>query len=294
MQSPAAMATVPSMMHEVRCIPTAPRRVRSGPILAHHWPVFALGAVLTVVGGLWAWMLFLAAGAKPSDQRRLDRGPTEQVQAVVDRVDEPVRDRSGDLVPWHEGVQRQTVHYVFRYRDQDLMGASFALVGSYAVGNVAVVELLPREPNVNRIVGTLLHVERAWLQWENWLLVVVGPGVLVLLGWLAGVLRLRSVLVHGDVAVGTVLGVAPVRLVLPEMLRVAFVFRDRHAATQRGSHWVRVHSGLGRRLVQQMQAGSFEPMPVLHDRRFPRGGRMLVPQDFLPADSLHGIGELHA
>ena len=282
------------MMHEVRCIPTAPRRVRNGPILAHCWPLFALGAVLTVVGGLWAWMLFLAAGAKPSDQRRLDEGPTEQVQGVVDRVDEPQRDRQGNLMPWYDGVQRQAVHYTFRYRDRDLMGQSFAPVGSHSIGTVVVVEVWPREPNINRIVGTLLHVERAWLQWENWLLCVVGPGVLVLFGWLAGVLRLRHVLVHGDVAVGTVLGVAPVRGVLPEMLRVAFVFRDRHAATQRGAHWVRVHSGLGRRLAQQLQAGKFEPMPVLHGRRHPRGSRMLLPQDFLPADSLHGIEELHA
>jgi hypothetical protein len=282
------------MMHEVRSIPTAPRRVRSGPILAHHWPLLALGAVLTVVGGLWAWMLFLAAGAKPSDQRRLDEGPTEQVQGVVDRVDEPLRDGHGYLVEWHDGVARQPVHYVFRYGAHELMGESFAPVGHYGVGSVVAVELLPGEPNRNRIVGTLLHVERAWLQWENWLLVVVGPGAVVLLGWLAGFLRLRSVLVHGDVAVGTVLGVSPVRFVLPEMLRVVFVFRDHHAATQRGSHWVRVHSGLGRRLAQQLRAGRFEPMPVLHDRRFPRGGRMLVPQDFLPADSLHGIEELHA
>ena len=282
------------MMHEVRCIPTAPRRVRHGPILAHRWPLLALGAVLTVVGGLWTWMLFLAAGAKPSDQRRLDRGPTEQVQAVVDAVGEPRRDRQGNVVQWHDGVSRQAVHYTFRHRDRDLAGESFAPVGVYSVGSAVVVELLPEESNRNRIVGTLLHVEHAWLQWENWLLVVVGPGVLVLFGWLAGVVRLRHVLVHGDVAVGTVLGVAPVRGVLPEMLRVAFVYRDRHAATQRAGHWVRVHSNLGRRLGQQLQAGTFEPMPVLHGRRHPRGGRMLLPQDFLPADSLHGIGELHA
>jgi hypothetical protein len=282
------------MMHEVRCIPTAPRRVRAGPILAHGWPLLAVGAVMTVVGGLWAWMLFLAAGAKPSDQRHLDEGPTEQVQAVVDRVDEPLRDGRGNLVQWHDAVQRQTVHYQFRHRDKDLMGESFAAVGDYVVGSIVTVEVLPQEPHINRIVGTLLHVERAWLQPGNWLLVVVGPGALLLAGWLSGVLRLRHVLVHGDVAVGTVLAVSPVRGVLPEMLRVMFVFRDRHAATQRGGHWVRVHSSLGRRLAQQLQAGHFEPMPVLHGRRHPRGGRMLVPQDFLPADSLHGIEELPA
>jgi len=281
------------MMHEVRCIPTAPRRVRAGPVLAHGWPLLAVGAVMTVVGGLWAWMLFLAAGAKPSDQRRLDEGPTEQVQGVVDRVDEPLRDRSGNLVPWHDAVQRQTVHYQFRWRDRDLMGESLAELGECAVGSDVTVELLAHEPHINRIVGTLLHLERAWLQPGNWLLGVVGPGALLLLGWLSGVLRLRHVLVHGDVAVGTVLGVWPVRGVLPEMLRVAFVFRDRHAVTQRGGHWVRVHSGLGRRLAQQLQAGRYEPMPVLHGRRSPRGGRMLVPQDFLPADSLH-IEELPA
>ncbi|MDO8349191.1 MAG: DUF3592 domain-containing protein [Planctomycetota bacterium] len=288
------MASVLVMMHEVRCIPTAPRRVRSGPILAHRWPLLLLGAVLTVVGGLWAWMLFLAAGAKPSDQRRLDQGPTERVQAVVDRVDEPLRDRHGDLVPWHDAVQRQAVHYQFRYRDQDQMGESFAALGSYAVGSTVTVELLPLEPNRNRIQGTLLHVERSWLQPGNWLLYVVVPGAVVLLGWLTGVLQLRRVLVHGDVAVGTVLDVSAVRFVLPEMLRVAFVFRDHRAVTQRGRQWVRVHSPLGKRLALQMQAGRFEPMPVLHDRSLPQWSRMLLPQDFLPSDSLHANQELPA
>jgi len=279
------------MMHEVRSIPTAPRSVRPGPILAHRWPLLALGVQLIVIGGLWAWMLFLAAGAKPSDQRRLDEGPVAQVTATVNRVDEPLRDRNGELVPWHDVIGRQHVHYSFRHRDHDQPGSSFARVGDYQVGSTATVELLPDEPNRNRIVGTVLHVSHAWLEPTNWLIAVVVPGALVLLGWLAGVFQLRQVLVHGDVAVGTVLDVAPVRFVLPEMLRVAFVFRDHHAATWRGRHWVRVHSRLGQRLCQQLQAGRFEPMPVLHDRRFPQWSRMLVPQDFLPA-SLHWIEEL--
>jgi len=282
------------MMHEVRSIPTAPRRVRPGPILAHRWPLLALGVQLIVVGGLLAWMLFLAAGAMPSDQRRLDEDRTVRVQATVTRVEVPLRDRNGELVPWHDGVGRQRVHYHFPYRDRDQPGASFAKVGDYEVGSTATVELLPDEPNRNRIVGTLLYVGRTWLEPTNWLMAIAMPGALVLLGWLAGVFQLRQVLVHGDVAVGTVLDVTPVRFVLPEMLRVAFVFRDHHAATQRGRHWVRVHSRLGQRLMTQRQAGHFESMPVLHDRRFPQWSRMLVPQDFLPADSLHRNEELPA
>ena len=87
-------------------------------------------------------------------------------------------------------------------------------------------------------------------------------------------------LVHGDVSVGTVTAVTPVRWILPETLRVSYEFRDHQSRIRRGQHWVRVHSGLGMRLLKQQHTGWFEPMPVLCDRQFPQWNRMLLADDF--------------
>lgn len=269
------------MRHEVASIPPAPRRVRLRPLLAHRWPLLAAGALGVALGSLWSWMLFLAAGAKPSDQRRLDQGPTVRATASIDAIDEPLR-FGDETAPWPDRTPRQLVHYSFRFRDQDFTGQSFARLGTCAAGSTAEVELLPAEPNRNRLVGTLLHVERAWLQPGNWLCAVVAPSALLLLGWLAGVFQLWQVTVHGDVSVGNVLSIVPVRWVLPQMLRVQFEFRDHRAQLRRSRHWVRVHSELGARLLRQLHTGWFEPMPVLHDRRLPQWSRLLLPGDFLP------------
>ena len=130
---------------------------------------------------------------------------------------------------------------------------------------------------------------RAWLQARFWIATMAVPGVLILLGWLAGFFQLRQVLVHGDVSVGRVTAIANVRFVLPEMLRVTYEFRDHRAVTRMNSHWVRVHGHLGERLVKQMHTGWLEPMPVLHDRRLPQWNRMLLPRDFLPHASQHAL-----
>jgi len=273
------------MMHEVRSIPTAPRRIRLRPLLAHRWPLFFVGALCVVAGSLCSWMLFLASGAKPSDQRRLDRGPVEVVSAVVERVDEPTRQDDGAPIEWPDHIPRQTVHYSFTFRDLPLSGASFAKVGVFHQGDQVDVELLPQEPNRNRIRGTLLHLDRVWLQPETWLGALVVPGILLLLGWLAGVFQLWQVLSNGDVSVGTVTSARPVRFVLPEMLSVRFEFRDYRARVRNSRHWVRLRSELGMRLMRQQHTGWFEPMPVLHDRRLPQWNRMLLPLDFLSVNS---------
>ena len=273
------------MMHEVRSIPTAPRRIRLRPLLAHRWPLFFLGALCVITGGLTSWMLFLAAGAKPSDERRLNLGPATIVAGVVERVEEPVLEANGTPIEWPDHVQRQAVHYTFVFRDLHLSGTSFAKVGALHQGDPVEVELLPLEPNRNRIKGTLLHLERGWLKPGNWLGAIVMPGLLLLLGWVAGVFQLWQVLVYGDVSVGNVTHVRPVRFVLPEMLSVRFEFRDHRARLRSTRHWVRLHSELGMRLHKQQHTGWFEPMPVLHDRRLPQWNRMLLPLDFLPVNS---------
>jgi hypothetical protein len=272
------------MRHEVRSIPPAPRRVRLRPLLAHRWPLLLGGFALAIVGGLVTWMLFLAAGGKASDQRRLDAGPRALARGSVTGADAPVT--------W-DGRQWQYTRYTWTWNGSERIGAAFAAAGQYPAGTAVEVEYLADEPRINRIPGTLLHVDVVWLRPETWLGAVVVPGALLLLGWLAGVFQLRHVLVHGDASIATLVEVRRVRGVLPEMLRVRYEFRDHHAVPRRGCHWVRVHSELGERLERQQTSGWFEPMPVLHDRRLPQWSRILLPADFLPAGDATpaGIGE---
>ena len=48
-----------------------------------------------------------------------------------------------------------------------------------------------------------------------------------------------------------------------------------------------VANELGARVLHQMHTGWFDPLPVLHDRRFPQFNRMLLARDFLPSTSPH-------
>lgn len=224
-------------------------------------------------------MLWLARGALASDQRRLDAGPTVQVPATVVAVDPPLQ-AAGRPVPWPDGIDRCAVHYAFRYREQTLPGSSFAPLGAYQPGATALVELLPNEPNRNRLVGSLIYLERGWLQPEPWFALTVVPGALLLLGWLAATSQLRTVLMHGDAAVAIVETVRPVPWLLPQMLDVRFSFLDHRARPRRGRHWVRAHGALGRRLLQHTRGGATLRVPLLHDRRFPQWHRLVLPEAF--------------
>ncbi|MEO6597041.1 MAG: hypothetical protein ABIP94_20035 [Planctomycetota bacterium] len=261
------------MKHEVRSIPPAPRRVRLQPLLAHRWPLLASGGALLVLGCLAAWLMFLQAGGKPSDQQLLQSGPVERAIGKVGTMEPAIR-RDGQL--W------QRVHYTFAWRDGTLTGACFVPAGTRLRDTEAPVEVLRGQPQINCIEGGVLYMDRLWLQPGFWLGIMVVPGCLVLLGWAASFFQLRQVLVHGDVSVGRVTAVSPVSLVLPEMLCVVYEFRDHRATARRNRHWVRLHGALGARLSRQLQSGRFEEMPVLHDRRLPQWNRMLLPADFLP------------
>ncbi|CAN0501312.1 unnamed protein product, partial [Discosporangium mesarthrocarpum] len=124
-------------------------------------------------------------------------------------------------------------------------------------------------------------MSRSWLYARFWLASAVAPGALILLGWLAGLFQLRRVLMHGDVSAGRVLGVRPVRWILPEMLVVQYEFRDHRATIRRNRHWVRAHGALGSRLLHHPSPRVNDALPVLHDRRLPQWNRILLPQDFL-------------
>lgn len=271
------------MRHEVRKIPPAPRLVRWGPLLARRWPLAIAGGMLVVCGTLVAWLMFLQSGGKPSDAARLDQGPVAVADGALTLVWPPR--------PFPDGSLRQEVRYEFRVQGVRLVGGCFLPPGERKVGDACAVEYLPDDPNRSRVRGGALHLQRDWLRARFWLAALTLPGGLLLLGWLTGVFQLRQVLVHGDAAIGLVHRVRRVAWLLPEMLAVDYTFRDHHAVVRHGRHWVRAHGELGARLLRMMDAGRYEELPVLHDRRFPHWNRMLLPQDFLPhAPSGLGVG----
>lgn len=265
------------MKHEVRDIPPAPRLVRWRVLFAHRWPLFAIGGALVVAGSLLAWLMFLQSGGKMSLGPSLDRGPVSRVDGTVTAVSEPRR---------MEGGSWQEVRYVFRVpvagQVSNRDSRCFVPAGTCKVGDPVEVEVLDSNPNVTRIAGGMLHLDREWLRARFWITAMTVPGALVLLGWLAGAFQLRRVLVHGDASIGVVHRVREVPFVLPEMLRVDYTFRDHRAKTRHNHHWVRRHGELGARLLAQMQANRYEEMPVLHDRALPNWNRMLLPADFWP------------
>ncbi|MBX3463744.1 MAG: hypothetical protein KF830_11265 [Planctomycetes bacterium] len=270
----------------MRSIPPAPRRIRLRPLLAHRWPLLAVGGGLCVLGSLVAWLMFLQAGGKFADTERLDHGPCAVVTGAVHEVGAPFRDG---------GRSWRCVFYGFPWQGIEVRGNAFVADAELLPGQTVDIEVLVAEPNVNRIQGAVRSLDRGFLHPPFWFGIVVTPGALILLGWLAGAFQLRHVLVHGDVSVGRVLAVRPVPFVLPQMVRVDYEFRDHRAVLRRHGHWVRVHGGLGARLLHGRRPGG-EPLPVLHDRHQPQQNRMLLPEDFLPeatsrpdARSEHGV-----
>ncbi|MBL9076587.1 MAG: hypothetical protein JNL08_03735 [Planctomycetes bacterium] len=265
----------------MRSIPPAPRRIRLRPLLAHRWPLLASGSLLVVCGTLLAWLMFLQEGGKWSDTARLDRGPCRIVAGTVLAVGPPFVDGNRALrwvdyeFPW----ARETVSLT-------LKGHAFVPEPAPAPGARVDVEVLVAEPNRNRIRGALAMIDHDYLHPPFWIAAMVAPGALLLLGWLAGAFTLRHVLVHGDVSVGRVVRVDRVPLVLPQMLRIDYEFRDHRAIVRRHGHWVRLHGALGVRLAAALDAApTAEPLPVLHDRLHPQHSRMLLPQDFLPENT---------
>lgn len=259
-------------MRELQGIPPAPRRVRLGALLACRWPLLATGALLVVYGCLWSLMLWFAAGGKPSEQTALDLGPVATTTGRIEAVDAPVE--VGD-----RRLFRLTYRFSWGGTDWPAF-KSFGTTPTFAVGDTVPIELLPGNPAVNRVVGTLLHVDLPILRPQAWLLVTVVPGGLMLLGWLASVFHLRRVIAYGDVGVATVTRIAPVRLVLPAVLRVDYEFKDHRAGLCRGRHWVRAHGALGVRLLRALQGCRIERVPVLHDRRHPEWSRLAQAEDF--------------
>jgi len=262
------------MTREVQGIPPAPRRVHLRKALGYRWPLAAAALVLAVYGGVLTWMVFLANGGKALDGRRLDTEPTDRASAIVTGV-EP-----GGRIDADTPADR--VSFKFDYGGhRGWTNESFVARGTFDDGDTTTVELLPGEPHICRLVGGYNDLIPGWLRPGPWFVVIVVPGLLAGLGYLAGVFHLHRVLVHGDVTVAQVLSVRRVPFCLPETWSVRFSFRDHHARERISRHWVRAHSPIGARLQQLDEHGTAKlRVPVLHDRRWPQYCRLVVAGDF--------------
>ena len=161
------------MTREVHNIPPAPRHVRWRAVLWHWWPVAFFGFVLAVYGGLITLMLFLAAGGKPSDDRRLD----EQCVQTIGRVT--------NVEVLHGRPAR--LHYDFQVVNKaghtyTQSGITFLPGGeTLNKGDRIQIEHAPSEPSLSRAKGgrkVILPPLLAFFFYGAFL-----PGVLFLMLW---------------------------------------------------------------------------------------------------------------
>lgn len=242
-------------------------------VLGYRWPLAAATFVLVVYGGVMNWMLFLANSARTEDAARLERGPRVALTAVV---------TAAEPAATADAPARQRVDYTFSADGQQWTGRGVAPRASYADHHPIRVEYLAGEPRLNRIVDAPVDTRAPWFDPGDAFALLLVPGLLLGLGYLAGVFHLRRVLAHGDVGIAAVASVRRVRWCLPDTLAVRFQFRDHRAQERTGRHWVRAHSALGERLTVMQHTGAFDRVPVLHDRRFPQHCRLVLPEDFAP------------
>lgn len=274
----------PPMTREVQGIPPAPRRVRWRSVVWYAWPLCFLALLLSVYGGVFDWMLFLAYSGKARDNERLDTERTERADGRVTRIE-----ANGG---WFDDLPAEDVEYEFHYQGQPITGRHcFAPASKFNLEERVEVVVLPGDPHISRIEGTRLHLLPFFLSPGAWLRWVVLPGCALLLLWFALVLRLRATMSRGDVAVAELQSVRRLRFVLPTMLSVSYSFRDHHAAVRKGRHWVPLRSPLGLRLeVMRRREGPCR-MPVVHSRSRPGHNRLAIADDFVRAST--GTADLH-
>jgi hypothetical protein len=273
------------MTREVHEIPPAPRTARWRVVLWFRWPFALVGFLLGVYGGLWTLMLFFHASGKPRDDAILDRAPA-RTTGIVSAID-PAPARDGIAPVDH--VSYEFVDAKGVRRD----GRCFVAHDRFLVGQSAEIEFANDQPHINRIQGGRLGLLSDYL--TPVFRFVFLPGIAAALLWICGVLRIRRVLVYGDIAVAEILEVRRLRMVTPGMISARFRFRDHRARLRDGWHWVHERSALGRRLLERPTH-----LAVVHSRRQPAWHRLVVPEYFagknrdthgslrLPRDSTRG------
>ena len=252
------------MTREIHDIPPSPRAVLWRAVLWHWWPVAFCGFILGVYGGLWTLMWVLAMGGKQADDLLIEVR-REVVTGTVTRIE------GG---PDNEGSRPMRLSYVYTTESGDQRsGRGFLDLPGVGIGDPIPIEYSATQPHVSRPEGGRIAMVPPLDQVFFWLL--LAPGMTCIATWLLAVLRLRRLMIHGDVAVAEVMTIDEIRYVLPTTLRVVYSFRD-HSATQRmASHWVRGRSDLGMRLTSNPKQ-----IAVIHSRDGRGASRLVMATDF--------------
>jgi alkylated DNA nucleotide flippase Atl1 len=205
------------------------------------------------------------------DDARLDRGPC---LAAIGRVT-ALRETEIDIEPGEPAVIA-TFTYTPEGEEWEERRRCYAAASLCTIGNEVDVEYLADSPHTARIVGGRLTMQPDLA--TPWIVIVVVPGILAALAWFAGVLRLRHMMRHADIAIADQYEVKRGVWSVPETLEVRFWFRDFRARRVVGKHWLRARSAAGEPLA-------FGPAPtklaIAHDREAPeRWHRVVHPDDF--------------
>ena len=214
-----------------------------------------------VYGGLITLMLFLADGGKPADDKLLDAN-SMVAMGVVTKIEGGVRDE-----PIRPSYRFRTA------RGTERTNSAFLDRPGLAVDDSIEIEYSPGQPHINRPVGGRIAMVPRLHLFFVWFFL---SGVLSFAIWLCAVWRLRRLMVHGDIAVGTILGSKHLPNVMPTMLRVDYSYRDHNAGEKTASHWVRARSALGERITKNPRQ-----IAVLHDRRGRGVSRLVMADDFV-------------
>ncbi len=257
-------------------------------MLWHRWLLAVFGFFAAIYGGAICMMMVFAAGGKPGDDAKLDEGAASAM-GVVDRV-EPIQREI-------DGRAAARITYSFEDRHgRTLQGRAFGVAATFTSGDSAAVEYIPDTPHINRLQKSRLSLLPDALRPTLWLGRMVFPGILALLLWFQGCYSLRRLMREGDVGVADILEVRRVPVLLPSMLSVTYSFRDHHAQTRIGRHWVRTRSKLGERLATAVSGGATKKragngaavvdspcrfLPVIHDRRWHQKSRLTVCGDYI-------------
>jgi hypothetical protein len=226
------------------------------------WPFAFSGFILGVYGGLITLMLVFAAGGKPADDKLLDTH-SEVVVGLVTKVE--------------GGADGRPIRPSYRFTTRSgrplLNCRAFLDQKGIAENDPIEVEYVPGQPYINRPVGGKialvppLHLTFVWF---------FRAGVLCFAIWLTAVWRLRRLMIHGDITVGTVTATHPVPYVMPTTLRVDYSYRDHNAHEKTASHWVRARSALGIRIAENPKQ-----IAVLLGRSGPGVSRLVMADDFV-------------
>jgi len=183
-----------------------PPRQLDEPIFSAIWngllpsPVrILLWSLLPLMLALMGLIIFVAM-TMTVDDRSLDKGPTEQVEATIISS---IRKNTRSGTYYEVDYQYKPRQFEFKLNSHSIKGRSYADHSQFDVGAVVKVEYLANTPNISRIVG--LRTSAFDITMFIVIIVLINliiiPGLLIFLWWRKGfakVLVIQGVMLEGQ------------------------------------------------------------------------------------------------